>query len=152
MIEGINEPSLKNDARAYVLYGFLVIRILFQVFSFYQSVCQLNGVGVLGVVTSSTHDFEVLAHRPLLIVLVVAHLYHLEHNGKDHSEVHHELLRMHIEHFNARVDTQAVEHQQNANNGNEYQRQNLHFGMGVDEVGDGIDEHHHKENCEHNRQ
>ena len=23
--------------------------------------------------------------------------------------------------------------------------------MGVDEVGDGIDEHHHKENCEHNR-
>ena len=58
---------------------------------------------------------------------------------------------MHIEHFNARVDTQAVEHQQNANNGNEYQRQNLHFGMGVDEVRDGIDEHHHKENCEHNR-
>ena len=48
MIEGVNEPSLKNDARAYVLYGFLVIRILFQVFSLHQSVCQLNGVGVLG--------------------------------------------------------------------------------------------------------
>ncbi len=58
---------------------------------------------------------------------------------------------MHVHNLDAGVDAQAIEHQQNADDGDEHQRQDGHFRVRVDEVGDGVDEHHHQDNRRDNR-
>ena len=50
---------------------------------------------------------------------------------------------MHVEHLDARVDAQRIEHEQDADHGDERKGQYLHFGIAVDELGNRVDEHHH---------
>ena len=56
---------------------------------------------------------------------------------------------MHIEDLDVGMDAQTVEEQQQTDDGDEAQGQHLHLGMGVDEVGDGVDEDHHEDDGKH---
>ncbi len=58
---------------------------------------------------------------------------------------------MHVHHLDAGVDAQAIEHQQDADDGDEHQRQDGHFRVRIDEIGDGVDEHHHQDDRRDNR-
>lgn len=89
---------------------------------------------------------------PLREIRRPAHLNELEHKGEHHGEVHHELLHVHVKHLDARVDAERIEHEQNADDRDEAEREDLHLRMLVDEVGNRVDEHHHHNDRDHNRE
>ena len=59
---------------------------------------------------------------------------------------------MHIEHLDGGVNASGIEHEQHADSANEHERQDLHLGMAVDEIRDGVDEHHHNDDGDHHGQ
>ena len=88
------------------------------------------------------------------MVGLVAHLKKREHNREDHRKVHHRLLQRDSKSLDldAGMQSQTVKHKKHADGDDEAQGEDGHLSMGVNEVGNEIDEHHHQQDRQHNGQ